>query len=93
MRGSCRIEPGNPHERAEIPCWNEHPGQIGLACAIGERRIAALAHAGNDDPAGAAALQPADRAVDLGQAVEKRAVMICRGWFASAAERARLTHQ
>ena len=46
-----------------------------MACAIGERGVAALAHAGNDDPDGAAAPQPADRVVDLGQAIEKRAVV------------------
>ena len=31
--------------------------------------------AGNDNPAGAAALQPADRAVDFGQVIEERAVI------------------
>lgn len=51
------------------------PGQVGTARAIRERGAAALAHAGDNDPAGTPTPQPADRAVDLGQAIEKRAVI------------------
>src|SRR5262249_41716899 len=53
----------------------DNSGEIGAACTIGERGIAALAHPGKNDPAGAAALQPGNSAVDLGQAIEKRTII------------------